>query len=175
MDKNKLGGGLRMILNNKSTINQVSGFTIVELLIVIIIIGILATITIVAYQGVTARANTAKAQTNAVTVQKKAEAYNADIAGGNGYYPPTATAFAGFSSTTLGALPSTIAVQVATPTSGNGTTNVKYIACASVANNVAATGYFITYYNFTTGSSTSVWGGTSTSAACAAGLNASTS
>lgn len=37
-----------------------SGFTIVELLIVIVVIGILAAITIVAYNGVTARANDSK-------------------------------------------------------------------------------------------------------------------
>ena len=35
-----------------------NGFTIVELLIVIVIIGILAAITIVAYNGITARAQT---------------------------------------------------------------------------------------------------------------------
>ena len=38
------------------------GFTIVELLIVIVVIGILATITIVAYNGITQRAHTATLQ-----------------------------------------------------------------------------------------------------------------
>jgi prepilin-type N-terminal cleavage/methylation domain-containing protein len=66
------------------------GFTIVELLIVIVVIGILAAITIVAYSGITARANGTKAQTNAATAQKVAEAYNAD----GGTYPATAAAFA---------------------------------------------------------------------------------
>lgn len=41
---------------------QYSGFTIVELLIVIVVIGILAAITIVAYNGVQDRANGAKIQ-----------------------------------------------------------------------------------------------------------------
>ena len=41
-----------------------SGFTIVELLIVIVVIGILAAITIVAYNGITLRARTASVQTD---------------------------------------------------------------------------------------------------------------
>lgn len=52
------------------------GFTIVELLIVIVVIGILATIVIVTYQGVQDKANTTKNQTNAKEVINKAEAYN---------------------------------------------------------------------------------------------------
>lgn len=58
------------------------GFTIVELLIVIVVIGILAAIVIVAYNGVTQRANTSTASGNAEAVQKVAEAYNAEE---NGY------------------------------------------------------------------------------------------
>ena len=56
------------------------GFTIVELLIVIVVIGILAAIVIVAYNGVTQRANTTKASANATSVKKVAEAMNADSA-----------------------------------------------------------------------------------------------
>ena len=56
-----------------------NGFTIVELLIVIVVIGILAAITIVAYNGVTAKANSATARANAESTQKVAEAYNADM------------------------------------------------------------------------------------------------
>lgn len=54
------------------------GFTIVELLIVIVVIAILAAITIVAYNGITARANTTSAKAAAGTAVKKIEAYNAD-------------------------------------------------------------------------------------------------
>jgi len=59
------------------------GFTIVELLIVIVIIGILAAITIVSYTGITQRANTSKAQANANSVLKVAETFYAE----NNYYP----------------------------------------------------------------------------------------
>lgn len=67
------------------------GFTIVELLVVIVIIGILATITIVSYNGVQNKARTASALTSAQEVQNKADLYAADI--GNGIYPTNGTAF----------------------------------------------------------------------------------
>jgi prepilin-type N-terminal cleavage/methylation domain-containing protein len=47
-----------------------SGFTIVELLIVIVVIGILAAIVIVAYNGVQDRANKTKENTDLTTLQK---------------------------------------------------------------------------------------------------------
>lgn len=56
---------------------QNKGFTIIELLIVIVIIGILVAITAVSYTGVTNGANTANAQTNARAVSQKAIACNA--------------------------------------------------------------------------------------------------
>jgi len=147
-----------------------NGFTIVELLIVIVVIGILAAITIVAYSGVTSRANTTKAQTNAVTVQKKAEAYNADTAGGNGVYPATATAFQALAATQLGAIPSNITVTNAAPTAANGTTTIQYVACAvgGTANANTADGYYVGYWNFTTSAVVYLAGGTSTTNACAA-------
>ncbi len=64
------------------------GFTIVELLIVVVVIGILAAIVVVAYTGITARANGAAAASNAASVQKVADAYAADT--GNGSYPTLA-------------------------------------------------------------------------------------
>jgi prepilin-type N-terminal cleavage/methylation domain-containing protein len=74
------------------------GFTIVELLIVIVVIGILAAITIVAFSGITARAKNTKVQTNATSAKKVAEAFNAD----NGKYPALTTEFvAGSTSTKL--------------------------------------------------------------------------
>lgn len=64
------------------------GFTIVELLIVVVVIGILAAIVVVAYTGITARANGAAAASNAASVRKVADAYAADT--GNGSYPTLA-------------------------------------------------------------------------------------
>lgn len=62
---------------------QKSGFTIVELLIVIVVIGILAAITIVAYNGVQQRANNLNRTTAAKEWQKLIIAYHAQ----NGQYP----------------------------------------------------------------------------------------
>ncbi len=52
-----------------------SGFTIVELLIVVVVIAILAAITIVSYNGITTRANASAAKSTAATFQKKAELF----------------------------------------------------------------------------------------------------
>ncbi|HEY8886052.1 MAG TPA: prepilin-type N-terminal cleavage/methylation domain-containing protein [Candidatus Microsaccharimonas sp.] len=68
-----------MSFNNiKTKLQAERGFTIVELLIVIVVIGILAAITIVSFNGVTARANTANAVSAVNTVATKAEAYNSE-------------------------------------------------------------------------------------------------
>ena len=55
---------------------QSRGFTIVELLIVIVVIAILAAITIAAYSGITNRAKTSAGQSATSTLVKKVEAYN---------------------------------------------------------------------------------------------------
>ena len=65
------------------------GFTIVELLIVIVVIAILAAITIVAYNGVQARAKASSPLSAYQTILKKAEAVNALT----GRYPTAATDF----------------------------------------------------------------------------------
>lgn len=62
-----------------------SGFTIVELLIVIVVIGILAAITIVAYNGIQNRAKNIAVQGDISQAQKLVEAYN----GLTGSYPTT--------------------------------------------------------------------------------------
>lgn len=60
----------------KNIIKQIKdreyGFTIVELLVVIVVIGILASVTIVAYSGVTNRANQNAALANANAISKAA-------------------------------------------------------------------------------------------------------
>ena len=64
------------------------GFTIVELLIVIIVIAILAAIVIVAFNGIQSRARDAKRLTDISTVYRELQLYYAD----NGAYPITTTA-----------------------------------------------------------------------------------
>ena len=59
------------------------GFTIVELLIVIVVIGILAAITVVAYNGVQGRANDTAIQSDLSNLATKLEMYKVE----NGVYP----------------------------------------------------------------------------------------
>ena len=75
-----------------------SGFTIVELLIVIVVIAILAAISIVAYNGVQGRAKASAAQTVATNIAKKAEIYNTE---------PTTTGYPATLATLTGAATST--------------------------------------------------------------------
>lgn len=65
------------MLNNIKT-RKDSGFTLVELLIVIVVIAILAAITIVAYNGVQNRAHTSAEQSAATTLQQKVQLYYTD-------------------------------------------------------------------------------------------------
>ncbi len=63
------------------------GFTIVELLIVVVVIGILAAIVTVAYTGISARANDAAVEADLANVAKKLELYKAT----NSAYPSNST------------------------------------------------------------------------------------
>lgn len=67
--------------DKKMVVNR--GFTIVELLIVIVVIGILAAIVIVAFNGVQNRANVAAVQSDLKNFGQKASAFYAE----NGTYP----------------------------------------------------------------------------------------
>ena len=63
-----------------------SGFTIVELLIVIVIIGILAGLVITTFVGIQARGRDSERQTDINAIQKQLEAYYANV----GAYPTLA-------------------------------------------------------------------------------------
>ncbi|MDB5170692.1 MAG: fimbrial protein pilin [Candidatus Saccharibacteria bacterium] len=68
-----------MISLNKNN----KGFTIVELLIVIVVIGILALLVITTYSGIQAKARNSKRQTDLASLQTHLEAFYNE----NGYYP----------------------------------------------------------------------------------------
>lgn len=72
-----------MLIRHKNL--SANGFTIVELLIVIVVIAILASISIVAYNGIQYRAKKSKVQSEVSMLAKQVEAYNAT----NGSYPTT--------------------------------------------------------------------------------------
>ena len=133
-----------MIDKIKKLKNKEGGFTIVELLIVIVVIGILAAITIVSYTGITTQAKTAHAQQNASSVQSVADAFNAE----NSKYPATTADFAAVSSAKL---PAGITLLIsADPTASNGETSIRYQKYTDTTSSVV-TGGAVTYWDFTTG------------------------
>lgn len=66
--------------------NKTKGFTIVELLIVIVVIGILATLVIVTFTGIQQKARDSKRKTDINALDSHMEAFYAS----NGYYPTLA-------------------------------------------------------------------------------------
>lgn len=161
-----------MILNNIKSGQKYRGFTIVELLVVIVVIGVLAAITVVSYTGITTKAKGAAAQTNANSIQQVAESYNAEA----GYYPPTIAAFAaGFGSSPSSVKPASITILAGPAGAGNvaGTplnlTNAngdKNITWSCVANCTNAQGGRIGYRDYTgAGSTVYIYVGTGDAAA----------
>lgn len=102
-----------------------NGFTIIELLVVVVVIGILASITIVSYNGITQRANTTTALAAANNVVKKILIYNAET----GTYPYATTDLTN-DPTASYYVPGTIAYDLGTtaPASAN---VVRFVKCGS--------------------------------------------
>ncbi|RYF28608.1 MAG: type II secretion system protein [Chloroflexi bacterium] len=117
-----------------------SGFTIVELLIVIVVIGILAAITIVAFNGIQNRGKTASAQSAANVIIKKAEAANSVASA----YPTSTATFAANNESTL----TGSGVDLAAITAGTAPTKsatVEYTPCATTS----GAGAQVSYYDYT--------------------------
>lgn len=130
-----------MTLNNIKALKKERGFTIVELLIVIVVIAILAAIVIVAYNGIQNRAKTQSAQSAAANVQKKIEAYNAAV----GSYPLGAANAAAFNTLLNGQTESNLGTLAAgTPGTANYATTVQIEYCTTAG----VTGIRIGWYDF---------------------------
>lgn len=144
------------------------GFTIVELLIVVVVIAILAAITIVSYNGITNRANASAAASMASGFQKKVELFAAD--GPTGTYPRAIADLTG-SAAILTVTPtrttnsgdtwyvSNVTSTSSNPTQAQGKTHLRYNVCghngtSTAAANIAAmttiVGGQIIYYDFET-------------------------
>ena len=127
------------------------GFTIVELLIVIIVIAILAAITIVAYNGVQNRAHSSAQKSTAVNLGKKLEAFNAV----QGVYPTSNTA--ALMTTALNGGPAEAVltgsgITIGTPAAGTADGIVQLRTCAAgaqTAGTTVPTGYVIFIWDTT--------------------------
>ena len=131
-------------MTTKNIKNQ--GFTLVELLIVIVIIAILTVVSLVAYNGLQNQAKTSAAKSAADAVAKKAELYNTakskyptgltDLTNaansGEPYYLDASTVKTG----------TFAATSPAAPAEAN---TIEYVPCPDTGD---ATGAHVKYYNF---------------------------
>jgi len=114
-----------MILKNIK--DKQKGFTIVELLVVIVVIGILAAITIVSYTGITAKANSAATKQMASNVVSKAGIYQTEVSPFN--WPLTGTA--AMSATSSSAAITGVSVIASAAVTAASMTTISYQLCGS--------------------------------------------
>jgi prepilin-type N-terminal cleavage/methylation domain-containing protein len=149
----------------KNLYKSKAGFTIVELLVVIVVIAILAAITIVAYNGIQARGRTSSAAAGASALAKKIEAFNS-ITGAYPVFNTVGNITSQLSGQTESSLTgSGITITYNAPTSSNGTNTFQVLLCGATAPaaGATATGYKVISYDFTVpGTVTSQSGGTIT-------------
>lgn len=124
------------------------GFTLVELLIVIVVIAILAAISIVAYSGIQNRAKTSAGQQLASQVEKKAQAYYTI----ENTYPFEQSDFAGVPEAQLEGNVGTFITTTAglNSTTADGGKVIAYEPCGvtGTAPNQTATGAEISYWDY---------------------------
>lgn len=139
-----------MSLQQIKNLNKQRGFTIVELLIVIVVIGILAAIVIVAFNGVQNQAKATQRKADAQSIVKLAEAYNADDNAASSGYPDTAARIHGYNNvklptnvrvaaTPLGSAAAAPTTEAATMTDSSGVRTYTWKFCS-------ATNGIIVYY-----------------------------
>ncbi len=158
------GQNLKMSIKEIKKLQSEKGFTIVELLIVIVVIGILAAIVIVAFNGITQQANANAAKANAQSVAKVADTFNtecpkttacASVSG----YPSEANlrTYSGASNATA-KLPAAISADAAliqttlSATHADGKT-IQYLV------NATNTGTCVGYWNQSTGAAEYIYAG----------------
>ena len=112
-----------------------SGFTIVELLVVIVVIGILAAITIVSYTGVTTRARASAAQQLANNVVKKANTYQTE---GSTLNWPLTGALA-ISATNSSSALSGVTIKTSAVTSSDNAGTISYQLCGTTSSTTVTT------------------------------------
>lgn len=150
-----------MNLQTLTNRNAQKGFTIVELLIVIVVIAILAAISIAAYTGIQDRGRNSAAASTAAQVEKKAKSFHAV----KGSYPGSIEAFAAEAESRLEGVTVevTTTAPTASPTDADWTNGKKVIyvptSPTGTAGAATATGFTIYYKN---SSSTTPFAGAST-------------
>ena len=130
-----------MSLQEIKNMKEQKGFTIVELLIVIVVIGILAAIVIVAFNGVQQRAKMTSAKSAAASVQKKIEAYNAAT---TSY--PSATTYSAMTTALNSQDESKLGdVTIAAPSDSTGQKTVAIYRCSTAG----VTAYSVAWWDYT--------------------------